>query len=268
MSGESASSPKTVSVNQEGSVLKIVMNRPDVLNAIDERMGRELQEALRVAEQDRKIRVVVLTGEGRAFTVGEDLNANRSEAGKRLDLQTVLRNKYNPIVMRIRKMEKPVIAAINGTTAGAGIGIALSCDLRIASDKAVLHMAFARVGLVPDSGTVFWLVKSVGLSKASELCMLGEPLGAEAAKNLGILNFVYSHAEFQGEVERLAHRLSEGPTRAFGLAKRALNRALFTDLEGMLDYEAFLQGVAGGSKDHEEGVRAFFEKREPRFTGD
>lgn len=258
----------TVLTQIDGPVMKIVMNRPGVLNAIDDEMGARLLAALKVAESEKKVRTVVLTGAGRAFSVGEDLNANKAKVGGQIDLQSVLRNKYNPIILKIRRMEKPVVAAVNGVAAGAGVGIALACDLRIASDKATFHMAFAKVGLVPDSGTVFWLVKNVGLSKASELCMLGEPLTAIGARDLGLINFVYPTEKYDAEVEGLAARLADGPTKAYSLAKRAINKALFTDIEGMLDYEAFLQGIAGRTRDHEEGVKAFFERREARFIGE
>lgn len=260
----------TVVKELKNSIFWITLNRPDVLNAIDMVMGKELSEALRAAESERSARLVVLTGSGRAFTVGEDLNENRKvyTEGKGLDLESTLRNKYNPIILRIRKLSKPVLAAVNGVTAGAGLGIALACDIRVAAESAVFHMAFNRVGLVPDSGTAFWLVKSLGLSKASELCMLGEPVKSKEALELGLISKVYPDESFRAEVESLASKLAKGPSKALYLTKRALNKALFSNLEEMLDYEAYLQGIAGRTKDHAEGVRAFFEKREPQFSGE
>jgi 2-(1,2-epoxy-1,2-dihydrophenyl)acetyl-CoA isomerase len=166
--------PETIKTEILNSVTWIRLNRPEVLNAFNQKMGVELLEALKAAERDQGTRAVVLTGEGRAFSVGEDLNANRGgEEGRKLSLGEVLREKYNPIVQRLRRMEKPVLGAINGTTAGAGLGLALACDLRVASDKAVFHEAFIKVGLVPDSGVSFWLTRIVGLAKAMEIVMLG-----------------------------------------------------------------------------------------------
>ncbi len=263
---------RTNSVQSEvkDSVMYITMNRPEVLNAIDATMGRELYIAFKNAESDRRVRAVVLTGQGRAFTVGEDLNENKKgyEEGKVLDLESTLRNKYNPLIARIRSINKPVLAGINGVTAGAGIGIALSCDMRVAAESSTFHMAFSRVGLVPDSGTVYWLVKSVGLSKASELCFMNRPLKAREALDLHLISAVYPDDKFKDELESLARNLAKGPTKAFELTKRAINKALFSSIDEMLDYEAYLQGIAGKSKDHLEGVKSFFEKREPSFSGE
>lgn len=252
------------------SVLFITMNRPSVLNAIDATMGKELYSALRKAESDSSIKLVVLTGQGRAFTVGEDLNENKKgyEADTLLDLESTLRNKYNPIILAIRRMSKLVVAGINGVVAGAGLGIALACDLRFAAESSTFHMAFSRVGLIPDSGTVYWLVKSIGLSKASELCFISNSFGAREALQLGLINGVIPDNEFKEQVEKLANRLSRGPVKAFELTKKALNKALFSTIDDMLDYEAYLQGIAGRTKDHIEGVKAFFEKREPIFSGE
>ncbi|MEM3637620.1 MAG: enoyl-CoA hydratase-related protein [Conexivisphaerales archaeon] len=261
---------RTVISQVKNSVMVITMSRPSVLNAINLQMGKELLAALREAEDDSKVRAVVLTGSGRAFTVGEDLNENKKgyEEGRELDLESTLKNKYNPLVLRLRRMNKPVIAAINGVVAGAGIGIALACDLRVAKESAIFHMAFKKVGLVPDSGTVYWLVKNLGLSKATELCFTSEPLKSGEAKELGLVNEVFPDGIFEEELLRYAESLAEGPTIALALTKRAINKALFSSIDEMLDYEAYLQGIAGRSKDHLEGVRAFFEKREPKFVGE
>jgi 2-(1,2-epoxy-1,2-dihydrophenyl)acetyl-CoA isomerase len=248
----------------------IRLNRPDKLNAFNEQMGEDLQHVLRECDRREDVRCVVITGMGRAFSVGEDLNANRAnyDAGKPLLLGEVLRNKYNPIVQRIRKMDKPVLAAVNGVTAGAGMGLALACDLRAASDKASFHEAFVKVGLAPDSGTSFWLPRILGLAKAMEVGMLGEPIDASRALNMGLVNWVFPDARFVEEVTKIAERLASGPTRALALTKRALNRAVVVDLDSALEYEAYLQDVAGRSRDHMEGVKAFFEKREPSFLGE
>ncbi len=260
---------QTVKGETTKGVMWIRLNRPDKLNAFNEQMGNELMEALKEGEKSEEARCLVITGEGRAFSVGEDLNTNKDEyqSGKPVLLGEVLRKKYNPIVSRIRKMDKPVIAAINGVTAGAGLGLALACDLRAASDKATFHEAFIKVGLAPDSGTSFWLTRILGFGKAMEVAMLGEPIPARLALNLGLVNWVFPEQEFTTEVTKIAQRLASGPTRALALTKRALNKAIVVDMDSALEYEAYLQEIAGRSRDHIEGVRAFFEKREASFVG-
>jgi 2-(1,2-epoxy-1,2-dihydrophenyl)acetyl-CoA isomerase len=260
---------ETVKTELKNGVLWITLNRPDKLNAFNEQMGNDLLEALKEGERNAETRCIVMTGEGRAFSVGEDLNANRAayESGNFVPLGEVLKRKYNPIVQRTRKMEKPVIAAVNGVTAGAGLGLALACDLRAASDKATFHEAFIKVGLAPDTGTSFWLTRILGLAKAMEIGLLGEPIDSAMAMNLGLVNWVFPDDKFREEVARIAERLAKGPTRALGLTKRALNRAIVVDMDSALEYETYLQDVAGRTKDHVEGVKAFFEKREARFSG-
>jgi 2-(1,2-epoxy-1,2-dihydrophenyl)acetyl-CoA isomerase len=261
---------QTVKTESKNGVLWISLNRPDKLNAFNEQMGSDLLEALKEGEKSAVTRSLVLTGEGRAFSVGEDLNTNRTiyDSGKPILLGEVLKRKYNPIVQRIRKMDKPVIAAVNGVTAGAGLGLALACDLRAASDKATFHEAFIKVGLAPDSGTSFWLTRILGLGKAMEIGLLGEPIDAVRALNLGLVNWVFPDDRLRVEAAKIAERLAKGPTRAMGLTKRALNRAIVVDMESALEYEMHLQDIAGRTRDHIEGVKAFFEKREPKFTGD
>lgn len=261
--------PLTVKAEFKNGVQWLSLNRPDKLNAFNETMGNELQEALKEAETNQQARCVVIAGEGRAFSVGEDLSSNKAtyEDGKPVLLGEVLRRKYNPIVSRMRKMEKPIVGAINGVTAGAGLGLALACDLRAASDKATFHEAFIKVGLAPDSGTSFWLTRILGLGKAMEVAMLGEPIDARTALNMGLVNWVFPDKEFMGEVTKIAERLAAGPTRALALTKRALNKAVVVDVDSALEYEAYLQEIAGRSKDHVEGVRAFFDRRDASFTG-
>ncbi|HUK79945.1 MAG TPA: enoyl-CoA hydratase-related protein [Nitrososphaerales archaeon] len=260
---------ETVKTSTVNGVLWISLNRPDRLNAFNERMGVDLLEALKEGEKAPDVRCLVLTGEGRAFSVGEDLNANRSmiEGGKRVMLGEVLKTKYNPIVQRIRKMDKPVFGAVNGITAGAGLGLALACDLRAASESATFHEAFIRAGLVPDSGTSFWLTRILGLGRAMEVSLLGEPIDAGKALSLGLVNWVFPDDVFRAEVGRIAERLAKGPTKAMGLTKRALNRAVVVDIDSALEYEMYLQDIAGRTRDHVEGVKAFFDKRDPDFTG-
>lgn len=260
---------ETVKTELKNGVLWLTLNRPDKLNAFNEQMGNDLLESLKDGERDMEARCIVLTGEGRAFSVGEDLNTNRAvyDSGKPMLLGEVLKRKYNPIVQRIRKMEKPVVAGVNGVTAGAGLGLALACDLRAASKGATFHEAFIKVGLAPDSGTSFWLTRILGLAKAMEIGLLGEPIDSTMAMNLGLVNWVFPDDKFREEVARIAERLAKGPTKALGLTKRALNRAIVVDMDSALEYETYLQDVAGRTKDHVEGVKAFFEKRDAQFSG-
>ncbi|HKT22709.1 MAG TPA: enoyl-CoA hydratase-related protein [Nitrososphaerales archaeon] len=260
---------ETVKTETLNGVLWITLNRPDKLNAFNEQMGNDLLDALKEGEKAADVRCIVLTGEGRAFSVGEDLGSNREnyESGRPMLLGEVLKKKYNPIVGRIRRMDKPVLAAVNGVTAGAGLGLALACDLRAASEKASFHEAFIKVGLAPDSGTSFWLTRILGLGKAMEVGLLGEPIDAARAMSLGLVNWVFPEEGFRANVARIAERLAKGPTKAMGLTKRALNRAVVVDMDSALEYEMYLQDIAGRTRDHVEGVRAFFDKRDPSFTG-
>ncbi len=261
---------ETVRTELKNGVFWITLNRPDRLNAFNEQMGVELLEALKEGEKSPESRCLVLTGEGRAFSVGEDLNTNRAmiESGKPILLGEVLQRKYNPIVQRVRKMEKPVLGAVNGITAGAGLGLALACDVRAASDKATFHEAFIKAGLIPDAGTSFWLTRILGLGKAMEVGFFGEPIDANKALGLGLVNWVFPDQTFKADAAKVAERLARGPTKALGLTKRALNRAVVVDMDSALEYEMYLQDIAGRSRDHVEGVKAFFDKREPSFKGD
>lgn len=261
---------ETVKTELRNGVFWVTLNRPDKLNAFNEQMGTDLTSALVEGEKNSEARCLVITGEGRAFSVGEDLNTNRAliESEKPISLGEIIKRKYNPIVQRLRRMEKPVVAGINGTTAGAGLGLALACDLRTASDKASFHEAFIKAGLIPDAGTSFWLSRILGLGRAMEVGFLGEPIDANRALGLGLINWVFPDATFKEETARVAERLAKGPTKAFGLTKRALNRAVVVDMDSALEYEMYLQDIAGRTQDHVEGVRAFFDKREPNFTGE
>ena len=259
----------TIKTETAKGVLWITLNRPDKLNAFNDQLGDELLDALKEGAKSADVRCIVVTGEGRAFSVGEDLSTNRSayDSGKPLRLGEVVKRRYNPVVQSIRRMEKPVLASVNGVTAGAGLGLALACDLRAASEKATFHEAFVKAGLAPDSGTSFWLPRILGLGKAMEVALLGEPIDAARALSLGLVNWVFPDGELRTRSAEIAERLAKGPTRAMGLAKRALNRAVVVDLDSTLEYEMYLQDIAGRTQDHLEGVRAFFDKREPSFTG-
>ncbi len=250
-------------------VLTLTLNRPDVLNAVTDTMLKELQDALRGAERDAAVRCIVLTGAGRGFCSGQDLNSRgESSDGRRLSVGEHLREGYNPVVRRIRTIEKPVIAAVNGVAAGAGANLALACDLRIASEAAMFVQAFVKIGLVPDAGGTIFLPLLVGLGKAAELAFTGDRIGAEEAHRLGLVNQVVPADVLMEKTHELAARLAALPTRAIGLTKRAFNRAVMPDLEAIFDYEADMQELASRTRDHQEGVAAFRERRTPNFTGE
>lgn len=232
-------------------------------------MGKEILDALRSAERDDDVHCLILTGSGRAFCTGEDIQDLRGQYERRENpkLGERLLLKYNPIIRQIRRMQKPVIAAVNGVAAGAGAGIAYSCDIRIASDNARFLQAFIKVGLAPDSGTSFFLPRLVGFSKALELALTGNELTSKDAERLGLVSEVVPTEQLIGTARELATKLAQGPLKAIGLTKRALNKSISSDLETVLEYESYLQEIAGTTADHIEAVRAFFEKRKPVFKG-
>ena len=232
-------------------------------------MGKELLDALRSAERDDEVHCLIITGNGRAFCAGEDIQDLRGqyERGENPKLGERLLLKYNPIIRQIRRMQKPVIAAVNGVAAGAGAGIAYSCDIRVASDNARFLQAFIKVGLAPDSGTSFFLSRLAGFSKALELSLTGDELTSKDAERLGLVSKVVPAEQLIGTARELATKLAQGPSKAIGLTKRALNKSISSDLETVLEYESYLQEIAGATADHIEAVRAFFEKRKPVFKG-
>jgi 2-(1,2-epoxy-1,2-dihydrophenyl)acetyl-CoA isomerase len=256
---------ETILYTLDEGVLTITLNRPEVLNAANRKMTDEIQDALKKAERDPNVRCIVLTGAGRAFCSGEDLKA-RQAAGT-VGFESTLRDRYIPIVLKLRNIEKPVIGSINGVAAGAGLSIALACDMRIASDKASFIEVFVRIGLVPDAGSSYFLPRLVGLAKALEMCFTGDAMKAEEALQLGLVNRVIPAEELEAATREFALRLAKGPTRAIGLMKRAINRGLSMDLEQLLEYEVHMQQAAGESEDHKEGLAAFLEKRTPEYKG-
>ena len=255
---------ETILYEKQSGVATITLNRPQALNAFTSQMNSEFMSALRDAEKDGEIRSIVITGAGRAFCAGQDLKARSRE--QRGSLGQSLREKYNPIILRLRGMEKIVLAAVNGIAAGAGCNLALACDLRIASEEARFIEAFVKVGLAPDCGGSFFLPRLVGLGKAMELFLLGEPLDAREALRLGLVTKVVSANQLPETAREMAEKLARGP-RSIGLIKRAVNRTLKVELENQLEYEASLQEIAGRTTDFDEGVQAFLEKRAPVFTG-
>jgi 2-(1,2-epoxy-1,2-dihydrophenyl)acetyl-CoA isomerase len=255
---------ETLLVDTQSGVRILTLNRPDVLNAINARMGEDLLDALRDAERAAEVRCVLLAASGRGFCAGADL---RDQAPGETSLGELLRTRYNGIVSRMRTMEKPVVAAVNGVAAGAGCNLALAADLRIASDRASFIEVFTRVGLIPDSGGTWMLPRLVGMGRALEMMFFADPIDAAAAERIGLVNRVVPHDDLAARAMEWAARLAGGPTRAYGLIKRGVNQALACDLREALEYEAHLQEIAGRTEDHREGVAAFLAKRPPSYTG-
>lgn len=260
---------ETVLYQVSDGIGTITLNRPDRLNAIDDALSQELRAALGEASADFAVRCVLITGAGRAFCAGADLAAVQDAfvSGATLRVGEIIRSRYNPMIVPIVRMEKPVVAAVNGAAAGAGASIAFACDFRIASETARFIQAFVKIGLIPDSGGCYFLPRLLGVAKALELAMLGDAVDAPEALRLGLVTKVVPPDKLAEEARAFAERLAQGPTRALGLAKRAIAFGATSDLESTLEYEADLQDQLGLSEDAMEGVRAFLEKREPAFKG-
>jgi len=247
-------------------VARVTLNRPDVLNSIHSAMSDEIQEALDQATREPKIRAVLLTGAGRGFCAGQDLEEVRP-GGAVSDFAAHARRVYTPLVRGLRGLEKPVVCAVNGVAAGAGANLALACDLVLAAEEASFVQVFAKIGLVPDTGGSFFLPRLVGLARATALAMLGEKLTAQQAVEIGLIHRAYPAASLAEEASKLARHLATQPTFGLGLTKRLLNATWANNLEAQLELEAECQGAAGRSADHAEGVAAFLAKRKPVFTG-
>lgn len=253
----------------DSGVATLTLNRPDKSNAFDDEMTHELLDALKQIERDETIRAIVLTGAGKNFCAGQDLAAflERQNSPEGLSVREHLLNGYNKVVTRIRTIEKPFIAAVNGAAAGAGLGICCACDIRYASEQAKFRMAFIGIGLAPDSGTSFMLPRLIGYGRALEMAITNELLDAREAYAAGLVTKLFAPEELLEATMTFAKHLANAPTRGIGLTKRAFNRALVSDLESALDYEAYLQNIAVETQDHHEGVKAFLEKRTPTYQG-
>ncbi len=262
---------ETILFEKSGGVANVALNRPKKLNAFDGTMHEELYEALDGAASDAEVRCVVLGGEGKGFSAGADLaqivEGADGDPDRDPDLGAYLRSTYSRLVSRMVGMEKPMVVALHGPVYGAGVGIALACDVRIAAESARFSVAFIKIGLMPDAGVSFLLPRVVGLGRAMEMSMLGDAVDAEEALRIGLVNRVVPDDTLADEAAALAGRLAAMPTSALGMVKRSLYASFESDLETALEREAEGQTFCGYTQDHREGVAAFFEKRGARFTG-
>jgi 2-(1,2-epoxy-1,2-dihydrophenyl)acetyl-CoA isomerase len=252
---------------QDGAVGRITLNRPDTLNAWHAAFGRELRQAIEGDAADATVRAVLITGAGRAFSSGADLKAGFDTADDGMpDIRKEL-ELYHPIISGVRRLEKPVVAAVNGPAVGIGASLALSCDLVLAAESAYFGLAFVNIGLMPDGGSTLFVPAAVGKARAFQMALLGERVDAERALSWGLVNFLHPNDALMDEANALVTKLAAGPTRSYAASKRALNRMLYGDLEGQLDLEAELQHALARTKDFQEGVLAFVQKRQADFQG-
>jgi 2-(1,2-epoxy-1,2-dihydrophenyl)acetyl-CoA isomerase len=259
---------ETIECRRTDGVAWLVLNRPDALNAWTRQLGEELAQALDDVAADPAVRAIVLTGAGRAFSSGADLRAGVAGADGKPDVRSPLREVYHPLIMRVRTVPKPVIAAVNGPAVGIGCSLALAADLIVASRSAYFLMAFVNIGLGLDGGASQTLVERVGHARAFEIAYLGERIGAEAALEWGLVNRVADDAELEAKVSALAGRLAAGPPGSYAAIKRTINARAYAGFEGLLDLEADVQQERAASRDFAEGVLAFLQKRPAEFTGE
>lgn len=249
---------------KKDGVARITLNRPEVYNALNDEITYELQDALKAVGRDHEVRVVVLTGNGKAFCSGQDLKT--ADTGKRSFIDS-LHKRYNPIIRAMRKLPKPIICRLNGVAAGAGCSIALACDIIVAAEEAMLTEVFVNIGLVLDSGSSYFLPRLVGSAKAFELATMGTRIKGKEALEIGLVNRAVPLDDLDSAVTEFTEYYASAPTKAIGLMKKMLNKSGNASLDDMLDYEAYCQEIAGNTNDYHEGVAAFKEKRKASFTG-
>jgi len=260
---------ETVIWGQDGAVGRITLNRPDSLNAWNEQFGRELKQLITADAADPGVRAVLITGAGRGFSSGADLKAGfepHPDDGMP-DIRRNLLKLYHPVIAGVRRLEKPVVAAVNGPAVGIGASLALACDLILAAESAYFGLAFVNIGLMPDGGSTLFVPAAAGKARAFQMALLGERVPAATALDWGLVNFVHPDDRLLDEANALAGRLAAGPTRSYASSKQALNRMLYPDLDGQLQLEAELQHTLARTRDFQEGVLAFVEKREAAFQG-
>lgn len=261
-------SNKFINTDLKDGVFSLTLNRPDVLNSFNQDMAFEVQAALECCAGDSQVRAVLLTGQGRAFCAGQDLaDVAPAADGSLPNLGDIVRKCYNPIILRLRTLEKPVVAAVNGVAAGAGANLALACDLVLASTSASFIQSFCKVGLIPDSGGTYFLPRLIGMARANALAMLGDKVSANEAVAMGLIYKACEPNVLMSEALALAQKLAQQPTRGLGLTKRAFNAAWTNSIDAQLGLEGKLQEEAGRTHDYAEGVSAFLQKRAPQFRG-
>jgi 2-(1,2-epoxy-1,2-dihydrophenyl)acetyl-CoA isomerase len=261
-------SHETVDLNVAGAAATIELNRPETLNAWNEQLGHDLGDAVRTVSADESVRAVMITGAGRAFSSGADLKEERRSTDNGVpDLAVLLKELYHPIILGIREMPKPVVAAVNGPAVGIGCSLALACDLVIAAESSYFLLAFVNIGLVPDGGATATVPARAGFARAAEMSMLGERVPAQQAREWGLANRIVPDDELRAEAEALRDRLAAGPTRSYANSKRLINRRLLAGLDEQLDAESEAQRDQGATSDFVEGVVAFAQKRPAEFTG-
>ncbi len=247
------------------AVAKITLNRPEKYNSFVREMALELQNIMDECGQDETIRSILITGAGKAFCAGQDLKEAINPDGP--EIEEIVRQHYNPIIQKIKGIEKPVIAAVNGVAAGAGANLALACDIVVAAKSASFIQAFSKIGLIPDSGGTYFLPRLIGLPKAAAIMMTGESVIAEKAESLGMIYAVYEDTEFENSAMKLAKTIASMPTKGLGYTKKLLSQTFNNSLNEQLSVEAETQALSAATEDHKEGIRAFLEKRTPHFTG-
>ena len=250
---------------KEGGVVRLIMNRPEVYNAFNNELTFELQDAFKQIRRDDSVRVVVLTGEGKAFGSGQDLKASQADPGR--SFLNSVRKRYNPLIKAMRELPKPIICRLNGVAAGAGCSVALACDIIVASEQATLIEVFVNIGLVPDSGSSYFIPKILTPARAFEVCTMGNRISAQQALEWGMINKVVPHDQLDAAVQQYVDYYATAPTKTVGMIKKMLNKAQTNPLDEMLEYEAYCQEIAGNTADHKEGVTAFLEKRKPQYQG-
>ena len=259
---------ETINLYRRGPGAKVELNRPARMNAWNYQFSQDLLAAITEVTDNPEIRAAVITGAGRAFSSGADLKEAAEEGGDgTMDVYKILTERYHPLITGIRRMPKPVIAAVNGPAAGIGLSLALACDLVVAASSAYFSLAFVNIGLVPDGGSSLFVPSRVGFARAAELAMLGERLDAAKALDWGLINKVWPDEEFAAQTDTLLDRLASGATRSYAGTKRQLNQWLYQQMDDQLEFEATIQRETAASGDFAEGVAAFAEKRPPRFTG-
>ena len=254
-----------IKVSTEGSVRKLLLNRPEKFNSFIREMSLQMQAALDEAATDPMIRAIFISGEGKGFCAGQDLS--EAMAAESPNIKNIVTEHYNPIISKLRSIEKPIVCGVNGVAAGAGANIALACDVVVASASAFFVQAFSKIGLIPDCGGTFFLPRLIGFAKASALMMLGDKVSALEAEKMGMIYKVLEDNVFHQEAFAIAKTLSEMPTVGLGLTKKLLNHSLFNTLGMQLNAEGTEQSIAASSADYKEGVKAFMEKRKPVFLG-